>query len=118
VQRKGGNLDAANIICYRRTRIAGMNDAAVAAALEAVAQAIRQQPNAGANAEVRMLETFIRNHPLLSREGMTLMELRHGSKRLREFSVLCSVLRSRRCDLVRTCWLKKLMIGGRVSYMI
>lgn len=43
--------------------MAGRNDAAVAAALEAVAQAIGQQPNAGANAEVRMLETFIRNHP-------------------------------------------------------
>jgi hypothetical protein len=39
--------------------MAGRNDAAIAAALEAVGQ----QPNAGANAEVRMLETFLRNHP-------------------------------------------------------
>ena len=45
--------------------MAGRNDAAIAAALEAVAQAVEQQPNAnaGANAEVRMLETFLRNHP-------------------------------------------------------
>jgi len=43
--------------------MAGRNDAAIAAALEAVAQAIGQQPNAnaGANVEVRMLETFLRN---------------------------------------------------------
>jgi hypothetical protein len=45
--------------------MAGRKDAAVAAALEAVAQAIGQQQNAGAgvNAEVRMLEAFLRNHP-------------------------------------------------------
>jgi len=45
--------------------MAGRNDAAIAAALEAVAQVVGQQPNAnaGANAEVRMLETFLRNHP-------------------------------------------------------
>ena len=45
--------------------MAGRNDAAIAAALEAVAQAVGQQPNgnAGANDEVRMLETFLRNHP-------------------------------------------------------
>jgi len=41
--------------------MAGRNDAAIAAALEVVAQAVGQQPNA--NAEVRMLETFQRNHP-------------------------------------------------------
>ena len=37
--------------------MAGRNDAAIAAALEAVAQAVGQQPNAnaGASAEVRML---------------------------------------------------------------
>lgn len=41
--------------------MAGRNDAVIAA----VAQAVGQQPNvgAGANAEVRMLETFLRNHP-------------------------------------------------------
>jgi len=45
--------------------MAGRNDAAIAAALEVVAQAVGQQPNAnaGANAEVCMLETFLRNHP-------------------------------------------------------
>jgi len=45
--------------------MAGRNDAAIAAALEVVAQAVGQQPNAnvGANAEVKMLETFLRNHP-------------------------------------------------------
>ena len=39
--------------------MAGRNDAAIAAALEAVAQVVGQQPNtnAGANSEVRMLET-------------------------------------------------------------
>jgi len=42
----------------------GRNDAAIAAALEVVAQALGQQPNAnvGANAEVKMLEAFLRNH--------------------------------------------------------
>jgi len=45
--------------------MAGRNDAAIAAALEDVAQVVGQQPNAnaGANVEVRMLETFPRNHP-------------------------------------------------------
>ena len=45
--------------------MAGRNDAAIAAALEAVAQAVGQHPNVGAgvNADVRMLETFLRNHP-------------------------------------------------------
>jgi len=52
------------LLC-RELRMAGRNDAAIAAALEAVAQAVGQQPNAnaGANAEVRMLETFLRNRP-------------------------------------------------------
>ncbi|KEH16487.1 hypothetical protein MTR_0169s0060 [Medicago truncatula] len=42
-------------------RMAGRNDTAIAAALEAV----EHQPNVnvGANAEVRMLENFMRNHP-------------------------------------------------------
>jgi hypothetical protein len=46
--------------------MAGRNDVAITAVLEAVAQAMGQQPNvnAGVNAEVRMLETFLRNHPL------------------------------------------------------
>lgn len=44
--------------------MAGRNDAAIAAALEAVAQAVGQQPNAAAgNDGVSMLETFLRNHP-------------------------------------------------------
>ena len=45
--------------------MAGRNDAALAAALEAMANAVGQQPNAnaGVNAETRMLETFMRNHP-------------------------------------------------------
>jgi len=43
----------------------GRNDAAIAAALQAMAQAVGQQPNVGvgANGEIRMLETFLRNHP-------------------------------------------------------
>jgi len=41
--------------------MAGRNDAAIAAALEAVGQ--QPNANAGANVEVRMLETFLRNHP-------------------------------------------------------
>ncbi|RHN45425.1 putative nucleotidyltransferase, Ribonuclease H [Medicago truncatula] len=47
------------------SEMAGRNDAALAAALQAVAQAVGQQPNAnaGVNAETRMLETFMRNHP-------------------------------------------------------
>jgi len=44
--------------------MAGRNDAAIAAALEAVAQAVGQQPNGAAGDNgVRMLETFLRNHP-------------------------------------------------------
>jgi len=45
--------------------MAGRNDAALAAALQVVAQAVGQQPNAnaGVKAETRMLETFMRNHP-------------------------------------------------------
>jgi len=45
--------------------MARRNDAAIAAALEAIAQAVGQQPNANVdvNDEVRMLETFLRNHP-------------------------------------------------------
>jgi hypothetical protein len=45
--------------------MAGRNDAAITAALEVVAQVVGQHPNAGAgaNAEMRMLETFLRNHP-------------------------------------------------------
>ena len=44
--------------------MAGRNDAAIAAALEVVAQAVGQQPNAnvGANAKVKMLETFLSAH--------------------------------------------------------
>jgi hypothetical protein len=45
--------------------MAGRNDAAIAAALQAVAEAVGQQHNAGAGANdgVKMLETFLRNHP-------------------------------------------------------
>ena len=45
--------------------MAGRNDAAIATVLQAMAQAVGQQPNvgAGANGEVMMLETFLRNHP-------------------------------------------------------
>jgi len=45
--------------------MAGRNDAAIVAALQDMAQAVGQQPNAGAgaNGEVKMLETFLRNHP-------------------------------------------------------
>jgi len=45
--------------------MAGRNDATIAAALQVVAQAVGQQPNVGvgANDRVRMLETFLRNHP-------------------------------------------------------
>jgi hypothetical protein len=44
--------------------MAGRNDAAIAA-LQVVAQAVGQQPNAGAGANdgVRMLESFLMNHP-------------------------------------------------------
>jgi len=41
----------------------GRNVAVIAAALQALAQAVGQQPNAGGNDGVRMLETFMRNHP-------------------------------------------------------
>ena len=43
--------------------MAGSNDAVIAAALQAMAQDVGQQPNAGGSEGVRMLETFLRNHP-------------------------------------------------------
>ena len=45
--------------------MAGRNDVAIAAALQALAQAVVQQPNVGvgSNDGVTMLETFLRNHP-------------------------------------------------------
>ena len=44
--------------------MAGRNDAALAAAaLEAMANAVGNQKNAGGNDGTRMLETFMRNHP-------------------------------------------------------
>ncbi len=49
------------LLLCRELRMVGRNDAAIAAALEAVGQ--QPNANAGANAEVRMLETFLRNHP-------------------------------------------------------
>ncbi|KEH41655.1 hypothetical protein MTR_1g053380 [Medicago truncatula] len=45
----------------RISEMAGRNDAALAAALQAVGQ--QPNANAGVNAETRMRETFIRNHP-------------------------------------------------------
>jgi len=41
----------------------GRNDVALAAALQAMAQVVGQQHNVGGNDGVRMLETFLRNHP-------------------------------------------------------
>jgi len=43
--------------------MAERNDAAIAAALQAMAQVVGKQPNASGNDGVRMLETFLRNHP-------------------------------------------------------
>ena len=44
--------------------MSGWNDAALAAALQAMAQVVGQQQGAGGAGEgVRMLETFLRNHP-------------------------------------------------------
>jgi len=43
--------------------MAGRNDVVIAAALQAMAQAVGQQSNAGGNDGVCMLETFPRNHP-------------------------------------------------------
>jgi len=92
----------------------GRNDAAIAAALQVMAQAVGQQPNAsaGGNDGVRMLETFLRNHHLLSKAYMIRMELRHGSKKLREFFESCNALKLRWYVLVHICWLRRLMIGG------
>jgi len=41
----------------------GRNDAALVAALQAMAQVVVQQHNVAGNEGVRMLETFLRNHP-------------------------------------------------------
>ena len=65
--------------------MAGRNDAALAAALQAMAQVVGQQQNAGGNEGVRMLETFLRNHPLTfkGRYDPDLTELRLGLRRSR-----------------------------------
>jgi len=42
--------------------MAGRNDVAIAAALQAMTQVVGQQPNVGGNDGVCMLETFLRNH--------------------------------------------------------
>ena len=43
--------------------MAGRNDATIADALQAMAQVVEQQPSVGGNDGVRMLETFLKNHP-------------------------------------------------------
>jgi len=43
--------------------MAGRNDVAIVAVLQPMAQVVGQQPNAGGNDGIRMLETFLRNHP-------------------------------------------------------
>ncbi|XP_058774535.1 uncharacterized protein LOC131651253 [Vicia villosa] len=45
--------------------MAGRNDAAIAATLDAMAQALEHQPNAGENARSRSLATFQRENPLV-----------------------------------------------------
>ncbi|XP_039682938.1 uncharacterized protein C683.02c-like [Medicago truncatula] len=90
--------------------MAGRNDAAIAAALEAVAQAVGQQPNvnAGANAEVRMLETFLRNHPrtfkgrrefleryfpkdVRGKKEIEFLELKQGAMSVTEYVANCRI---------------------------
>ena len=54
----------------------GRNDAALAAALEAMAQAMQNQPNVDENAGTRSLATFQRERTRqCSKAGMILMEL-------------------------------------------
>jgi hypothetical protein len=78
--------------------MAGRNDAAVAAALEAVAQAIGQQPNAGANAEVRMLETFLRNQPPTFKGEMVVETPSNGSVTTSRVCLSCPLsIRERLC---------------------
>jgi len=92
--------------------MAGRNDAAIAAALQAMAQVVGQQPNAGGNNGVRILENFLRNHPPTFKADMILLELKHGSRKLREFFESCNAMKLRWYILVRICWLRRLMIGG------
>ena len=54
--------------------MAGRNDAAIAAALEAMAQALQNQLNADENAGSRSLATFQRENPPVFKGSMTLME--------------------------------------------
>ena len=93
--------------------MAGRNDAAIAAALEAVAQAVGQQPNGAAGDNgVRMLETFLRNHPPTFKGRYDPDGAQNWLKEIeRIFRVMeCSALR--RYGLVRTCWLRRQMTGG------
>jgi len=94
--------------------MAGRNDAAIVATLEAVAQAVGQQPNAnvGANAEVKMLVTFLRNHPPTFKGRYDPVGAQTCSRRLRGFSGLCSAMRCKGCVLVRTCWQRKVVLVG------
>ena len=94
--------------------MAGRNDAAIAVALQAMAQAVGQQPNAGAggNDGVRTLETFMRNHPPTFKGRYDPDGVRHGSKKLREFFESCNALKLRWYVLVHICSLRRLMIGG------
>ena len=43
--------------------MAGWNDTPLAAALQALAQAVQHHPNVGGNDGSNVLETFQRNHP-------------------------------------------------------
>ena len=85
--------------------MAGRNDAAIAAALQAMAQVVGQQPNAGAGANdgVRMLETFLRNHPPTFKGRCDPDGARRGSRKLKEFFGSCNAVRFRWRALVHTC---------------
>ncbi|KEH22113.1 hypothetical protein MTR_7g033290 [Medicago truncatula] len=53
-----------NLVSEQNLEMTGSSDAALVAALEAVAQAVQQQPKVETgNDGTRMLETFLRNHP-------------------------------------------------------
>jgi len=92
--------------------MAGRNDAAIVAALQAMAQVVGQQPNAGGNDGVRMLETFMRNHPPTFKGRYDPDGAQTWLKEVERIFESCNALKLRWYVLVRICWLRRLMIGG------
>jgi len=90
-------------------RMARRNDDDIAAALQAMAQAVGQQPNAVGNDGVRMLETFLRNHPPTFKGRY---DPDGAQTWLKEVERIFRVMQCNEAQMARICWLRRLMIVG------